>query len=142
RRNGLQYINAGHVPPLLIRNASGKYELLEEGGLVVGLFPQTEYRRGSIKLEPGDVLVCCTDGILEANDSREDEFGVERLAAAVARHRSKSAQNIVDSVLEEVNQFAAGGTHVDDKVLMVMKVTREAQPQTALSGALWSRPTG
>jgi sigma-B regulation protein RsbU (phosphoserine phosphatase) len=142
RRNGLHYINAGHVPPLLVRGATGEYKRLEEGGLVVGLFPQAEYERGSVRLEPGDVLVCCTDGILEATDGREEEFGSERLAAAVARHRAKNAQDIVECVLEEVNRFATGGTHVDDKVLMVMKVTRDAQPQTALAGTPWSRPPG
>ena len=110
--------------------ASGEYELLEEGGTVVGLFPKMEYRRGSARLDPGDVLVCCTDGILEACDEREDEFGKERLAAAVARNRMKSAQGIVDSVLVEVNEFSATGKYTDDKVLMIMKVAEDSSIQT------------
>src|SRR5437764_5562224 len=60
RRNGLHYINAGHVPPLLVHGESGEYRLLEEGGTVIGLFPRAEYNRGSVNLAPGDVLVCCT----------------------------------------------------------------------------------
>jgi sigma-B regulation protein RsbU (phosphoserine phosphatase) len=125
RRNGLHYINAGHVPPLLIRGDQGEFRQLSEGGTVVGLFPQTEYTRGSVKLATGDVLVCCTDGIVEASNAQEDEYGSDRLAACVARHRAKSASAIVDAVSAEVTAFSRGGSHVDDKVLMVTKVTKE-----------------
>jgi sigma-B regulation protein RsbU (phosphoserine phosphatase) len=125
RRNGLHYINAGHVPPILVSGETGAYRLLEEGGTVVGLFPDSEYTRGGAKLQPGDVLVGCTDGIMEACDTCEEEYGVDRLAACVARNRTKSAQAIVDAVLDEVNFFSVGGVHKDDKVLMVLKVTKE-----------------
>jgi len=123
RRNGLHYINAGHVPPILIDGETGKYQTLEDGGTVIGLFLATEYERGAAKLKAGDILVCCTDGILEANDEKDDEFGNDRLAASVFQHRNKSAQELVDSVLADVNAFSVRGTHVDDKVLMVLKVT-------------------
>ncbi|MBZ5645837.1 MAG: SpoIIE family protein phosphatase [Acidobacteriia bacterium] len=123
RRNGLHYINAGHVPPILIDGETGKYQTLEDGGTVIGLFLATEYERGAAKLKAGDILVCCTDGIMEANDEKDDEFGTERLAASVFQHRNKSAQELVDSVLADVNAFSVRGTHVDDKVLMVLKVT-------------------
>src|SRR5437899_1294475 len=122
RRNGLHYINAGHVPPILVDGATGDYQLLEEGGTVVGLFPSAEYKRGSVALKPGDVLVTCTDGILEACNAEEDEFGKERLAACVIENRQKNAQGIVDAVLFQVNKFAVGGKYTDDKVLMIMKV--------------------
>lgn len=125
RRNGLHYINAGHVPPLLIHGEQGEYRELTDGGTVVGLFPQTEYKRGSVKLATGDILVCCTDGIVEASNVQEDEYGSDRLAACVARHRAKSASAIVDAVAAEVASFSRGGTHVDDKVLMITKVTKE-----------------
>ena len=131
RRNGLHYINAGHCPPVLIRGESAEVISLEEGGTVIGLFPKAEYKRGSVNLLPGDVLVCCTDGILEACNAAEDEFGKERLADCVARNRQKNAQGIVESVLVEVNQFAIGGCYTDDKVLMVMKVTADGTLQTS-----------
>lgn len=133
RRCGLHYINAGHVPPILVSGESGEYKLLEEGGTVVGLFPHTEYNRGSANLAPGDVLVCCTDGILEAMDAKDDEYGTERLAECVARHRNKPAQAIVDAVLAEVGEFSRSGTHVDDKVLMIMKVVNIGMLETASS---------
>jgi sigma-B regulation protein RsbU (phosphoserine phosphatase) len=125
RRNGLHYINAGHVPPLLINSDSGEYRLLDKGGTVIGLFPKSEYERGSVDLTPGDILVCCTDGIYEAMDPNDDEYGTERLAKCVSANAQKSAQNIVDAVLKEVNEFSKGGHHVDDKVLMIMKVNSD-----------------
>ena len=124
RRNGLHYINAGHVPPILVDGAGGTYTLLEEGGTVVGLFPKTDYTRGTAQLKTGDILVCCTDGILEACNESDEEFGTEKLAASVLRHRDKSAQGIIESVLSEVNHWCHG-VQADDKVLLVMKVNSD-----------------
>jgi len=134
RRSGLHYINAGHVPPILINGETGEFKLLEEGGTVIGLFQRAEYNRGSANLSAGDILVCCTDGILEAMDANEDEYGTERLAACVARNRAKSAHGIVVAVISDVNEFSKRGTHVDDKVLMVMKVTKTGKIDAAKSG--------
>jgi sigma-B regulation protein RsbU (phosphoserine phosphatase) len=138
RNRGLHYINAGHVPPILVRGESGACEQLEKGGLVIGLFPHAEYERGSVKLQPGDVLICCTDGILEAENSAHEEYGHERLAATVAHNRHKSAAAIVDAVLAEVIAFSREGEHVDDKVLMIMKVNPEGGFATA--GSPLERP--
>ncbi len=123
RRNGLHYINAGHVPPVIVDGDSGEYQMLQAGGTVVGLFPDAEYSRGACKLHPGDVLICCTDGITEPCDLSEEEYGSERLAQCVSRNRRKSAREIVDAVLQEVSVFSKGGIHMDDKVVMVLKVT-------------------
>jgi sigma-B regulation protein RsbU (phosphoserine phosphatase) len=124
RRNGLHYINAGHVPPILVDGNKGTYTLLEDGGTVIGLFPKTDYSRGTAQLKTGDILVCCTDGILEACDENDEEFGSEKLAAAVLKHREKTAQGIIEAVLGEVNQWCHG-IQADDKVLMVMKVNSD-----------------
>ncbi len=128
RRNGLHYINAGHCPPMLIDGKTGEFRLLEEGGTVIGLFPEAEYSRGAAEMSVGDILVLCTDGILEAANPKEDEYGHHRLAECIFRHRSKPAQAIIDAVLEEVNAFAAGGPHQDDKVLMILKVLKDNAP--------------
>jgi sigma-B regulation protein RsbU (phosphoserine phosphatase) len=124
RRNGLHYINAGHVPPILVDGSAGTYSFLEEGGTVIGLFPKTDYTRGTAQLKTGDILVCCTDGILEACDEKDEEFGSEKLAASVLKHREESAQGIIESVLAEVNLWCHG-VQADDKVLMVMKVNSD-----------------
>jgi sigma-B regulation protein RsbU (phosphoserine phosphatase) len=124
RRNGLHYINAGHVPPILVDGQAGTYSLLEDGGTVIGLFPKTDYTRGTAQLKSGDILVCCTDGILEAANQNDEEFGSEKLAASVMKHSDKTAQGIIEAVLAEVNQWC-NGVQADDKVLMVMKVNSD-----------------
>ena len=124
RRNSLHYVNAGHIPPILVSGESGEYRELQEGGTVIGLFPSVEYHRGSVHLTAGDIFVCCTDGILEAFNAVEEEYGMERLAAAVARHKSRTAQEIVDAILGELNEWC-NGVHWDDRVLMVMKVMQD-----------------
>jgi len=128
RRCGLHYINAGHIPPMLVR-ASGEVLPLEEGGMVIGLFSAVEYRRGSLKVMPGDILLCCTDGIVEATNAQHEEFGMERLVQAAKENRQLSAQQLVDEIGRRVTEYSRAGTHVDDKVLMVVKVLEELDPK-------------
>jgi sigma-B regulation protein RsbU (phosphoserine phosphatase) len=135
RRNIIHYINAGHIPPVLVRGKTGEIKLLEEGGTVIGLFPTADYKRGSIKLESGDVLVCCTDGITEIADEHGHEYGPLRLAERVRRNREKSAQAIVDAVLADVAGYSTASMNVDDKVLMVMKVTSEESGELEITSA-------
>ncbi len=118
---GLHYINAGHVPPLVLRR-DGTTDSLEAGGMPIGLFPSVEYERGSVKLHPGDVLLCCTDGIGEAADTNGDEFGAERLASTARQYQHLSASEMCQNVVRDVDVFSRGGPHIDDKVLMVVKV--------------------
>ncbi|MFY9802411.1 MAG: GAF domain-containing SpoIIE family protein phosphatase [Candidatus Acidiferrales bacterium] len=117
----LHYVNAGHVQPAVVR-VNGEVEYLTEGGMVVGLFAGVRYERGHVKLHRGDVVVFCTDGITEANNSSEEEYGSQRLVELVARNRELPAQEIVQSVLTEVDLFSRGGTHEDDRVILVLKV--------------------
>jgi sigma-B regulation protein RsbU (phosphoserine phosphatase) len=117
----LHYVNAGHVPPAVVR-ADGSVEYLREGGMVVGLFPSVHYDRGHVRLNPGDLVVACTDGITEAMDTESEEFGQPRLVELAVRERAKPAQEIVDIVLKEVDLFSRGGTHEDDRVIMILKV--------------------
>lgn len=121
RHRALHYVNAGHVPPAVVR-ANGTVEYLRDGGMVVGLFADVTYERGQIRLEPGDIVVGCTDGITEAMDTQENEFGVERLMEVVHRERAAPATRVVDLVLTEVDRFSRGGPHEDDRVILVMKV--------------------
>src|SRR5271163_3842754 len=120
-RRTLHYVNAGHVQPAVVR-VDGDVEYLTEGGMVVGLFAGVRYERGHVKLHPGDLVVFCTDGITEANNSSEEEFGQPRLVELAVRERTKRAQEIVDIVLKEVDLFSRGGTHEDDRVIMILKV--------------------
>jgi len=121
RHRGLHYINAGHVPPAVVR-ANGTVESLREGGMVIGVIPGQSYERGFLRLEQGDVFIACTDGITEAMDRAGEEYGLERLENAVVKYRQRSAQEIVKSLLREVDEFSRGGVHEDDRVVLILKV--------------------
>ncbi len=117
----LHYVNAGHVPPAVVRS-NGTVDYLREGGMVVGMFPSVKFDRGHVRMEPGDIFVACTDGITEAMNAQDDEYGSQRLIELVARERALPAAEIVQSVLTEVDHFSRGGTHEDDRVILIMKV--------------------
>ncbi len=120
RNRTFHYINAGHVPPAVVR-ANGEHVFLREGGMVVGIFPGVAYERGYLKLEAGDVFVGCTDGITEAMDVQSNEYGLERLVETIARERNAPGERIVETVLTEVDRFSRGGPHDDDRILMILK---------------------
>jgi len=120
RNRTFHYINAGHVPPAVVR-ANGDHVFLREGGMVVGIFPGVIYERGYLKLEPGDVFAGCTDGITEAMDVQSNEYGIERMVETISRERTTPAEHIVETILTEVDRFSRGGPHEDDRILMVVK---------------------
>lgn len=119
---GLHYINAGHVPPAVLRAQSDEPVWLKEGGIVIGLFPRMRYQRGFHKLEPGDVILTCTDGITEAMNPEEDQYEAERLVRIARQNRQRSAKEIVDAIFADVAAFSQGGIHQDDKVMMAIKI--------------------
>ncbi len=127
RRNVLQYVNAGHVPPILVKGKTGDVKLLEEGGTVIGLFPQADFNRGTVKLEKDDLLVCTTDGILRISDEQKRAYGARRLMDFVRRHHMRTAQNIVDAVLAELSAYSTASMNDDDKVMIALKVTADKE---------------
>ncbi len=120
KRKSLHYINCGHVPPVIVRSANGSVRLTE-GGTVIGLFENAEFQRGQERLQPGDVLVLCTDGITEAMNAEEEEYGTDRLIAAVKDAAAQKASDIVTAVCADVTRFSQRGTHLDDKVMLAIK---------------------
>ena len=115
----ITYANAGHNPPLLAR-ADGRVEALRSTGMVLGVFPDTEYRAVSLPLQKDDRLLLYTDGITEARNGDDEEYGEERLAAALATHRHKSAAALHASIMDNVRGFAAG--FEDDATLLAVAV--------------------
>jgi sigma-B regulation protein RsbU (phosphoserine phosphatase) len=115
----LRYENAGHLPPLLLRN--GSPQQLTEGGTVLGLFPNTEYQDRVVSLYPGDCLILTTDGVTEASDSSDDEFGQSRVASAALGALPRGVHAIRIKILEEVTAFCKGDFH-DDASLMAVVV--------------------
>ncbi len=125
RRDGqFRYVNAGHNPPFLLR-ADGSVERLEEGGVLLGAFPDMPYADGAAAIDPGDALVLFTDGVTEAWSAtdHDDEYGEDRLLAQIQAHTAESAQALLDAVRADVRRFTGGGTLDDDLTLVVLKRT-------------------
>jgi sigma-B regulation protein RsbU (phosphoserine phosphatase) len=115
------YVNAGHPPPFHL-DAGGDVTFLESGGVVLGPLPDASYERGFVAVEPGDLLVLYTDGIVEARlRGGGDEYGVDRLVEVVRRFRLRSAQEIVEAVFADVASFCAGGAASDDRTVVVLR---------------------
>ena len=112
------YSNAGHNPPFVLR-ADGRTEQLNEGGMVLGVFPDNAYEQGEVALSPGERVLFYTDGITEARNAAGDEYGEDRLAAAAMNVRSASADAIKHAVLADVNTFT-DGRFEDDATLIVV----------------------
>ena len=103
-------------------NAEGEMALLETGGLLLGVLGGMPYERGEIELKSGDVIALFTDGVTEAMNPEEEEYDDPRLEALLVKVRDKSAQEILDAVLEDVEAFTRGAPQSDDITMIVMKV--------------------
>jgi sigma-B regulation protein RsbU (phosphoserine phosphatase) len=116
----LDYCSAGHPPALLLRRDE-KLELLSDGGPVLGALPHAPFERGSAQLNNGDLLLACSDGILESFNEAEQEFGAMRLQTELRRAQGGSAESVLFSVLGAVQDFAAPRPLTDDMTLVVVK---------------------
>ncbi|MFC1572754.1 SpoIIE family protein phosphatase [Candidatus Eisenbacteria bacterium] len=126
----LTYSNAGHNPPLLLR-VSGEHEWLEEGGTLLGAFPQAIYREAFVDMQIGDLLVFYTDGITEALSPEGDMFGTQRLLDVVqSSSRDETARGICSRLLEEVHDFCQK-VHMEDDLTAVVLRVNEPQAQEA-----------
>jgi serine phosphatase RsbU (regulator of sigma subunit) len=125
----LKYINAGHNPPLIGR-ADGTIEQLASGGLPLGLMGFAEYEVGHVNLDPGDVLVVYSDGVTEANNLNEDEFGMDRLQEVVQKHVAQSASRIRDRVESALSDFTGTAAPNDDITLVIVKKNEAAAAVT------------
>jgi phosphoserine phosphatase RsbU/P len=123
RDNTLHYTNAGHNPPLLLRRKrSDEIERLERGGTVLGLFHDVVFEKGELKLESGDLLVAFTDGLVEARNPGNEEYGEERLISAIIEHCELSAANVEKNILRSVREWTSDAEQEDDLTLVVVKV--------------------
>jgi phosphoserine phosphatase RsbU/P len=118
-RMRIDYCNAGHNPPML-QHRDGTLEFLGEGGPVLGVLPGARYADGMAELRPGDCLVVSTDGITEAMNAQDEEFGEERLAA-LFKQRSGGAEAYHQQIVNAVTEFSDGNFH-DDATVLVMTV--------------------
>ncbi len=121
----LVYVNAGHNPPFLLRNGAGgsaTCERLKAGGAVIGLLPHTTYEEETLTLSTGDLLVLYTDGFSEAMTIEDEEWGEERMLAAVEAVRSKAAGEVISGLFEAADRFTQGAPQQDDMTLLALKI--------------------
>lgn len=116
----LNYVNAGHNPPLLLRKEKDDYEELRDGGLLLGAMDSImPYSEKDVQLNPGDILVCYTDGVDEAMSPEEEEFTVKRLKETILKNREKTSQQILDSIVQEISEHSYG-KFSDDVTLLIL----------------------
>jgi sigma-B regulation protein RsbU (phosphoserine phosphatase) len=115
----LRYVNAGHNPPMVISGDSITW--LEDGGPPVGVFADSAYTEGMVRLNPGDVIVAYTDGVVEAVDAAGVEWGVDGLIAAVAAGHTRQPDTIVEAAFAALNEFSRG-RQTDDATILVAAV--------------------
>jgi sigma-B regulation protein RsbU (phosphoserine phosphatase) len=116
----LAFANAGHNPPIVVRT-SGEVEMLDGGGPVLGVLAIAPYSEQQAQLGPGDLLVVYSDGVTEAANTAEEEYGEERLIEVLKRRRADSSDTIVSAVMESLNRFTSGAPQADDITLVVAK---------------------
>jgi predicted permease len=121
RTRQLRYVNAGHNPPFLLRPDGGIQEL-PAGGTVIGMFPETSYQDAAVSLGSGDVLLAFTDGVVEAHNAAEEEFGEERLKALLRRVGGQTVPEISAAVLAELKGWIRDTDQYDDLTFVVLKV--------------------
>ncbi len=117
----LVYANAGHNPPLLFRAAKRGIETMEVTGVALGMMAGMDYEQRQLAFDSGDILLLYTDGIVEALNSKEELFGLERLRSSLTAATELSAQGILDSILRDLGQFTEGGEQSDDITAVVIK---------------------
>ncbi|WOF16381.1 SpoIIE family protein phosphatase [Methanoplanus sp. FWC-SCC4] len=117
----LSYTNAGHNPPFVFLNSDGRFETLPPTGIALGVMEDMTYKSGEIRLMTGDCVVFYTDGVTEAINSTEEAYGEERLKRTILNNHSKSAEEISDAILWDVNLFCGSEPQFDDITVMVLK---------------------
>ncbi len=120
-RRTLTYVNAGHNPPMLFR-PSGAVDRLRSGGRPLGVFEDSEYRMESVALSPGDLLAVFTDGITEAPNGGQEEFGEARLQDFVRANVGGSPEELCRGIFRAVDDFRGTHPQQDDMTLVVARV--------------------
>ena len=121
RDGTFRYCNGGHNPPRLVRGDSRVEALPTTGNVVLGVFPGHDYADGEVQLAPGDALFLYTDGITEAQNARNEEFGEERLDEKLASLRQATARDVVNEVVDAVHVFAEDTPQSDDITCLALR---------------------
>jgi sigma-B regulation protein RsbU (phosphoserine phosphatase) len=119
-RRTLDYINAGHNNPIM-RRASGQIERLDVGGLPFGIQPEVKYESATVTLAPGDWLIIFTDGLVEAQNAGQEEYGEMRLLTAIEAGKSFEPTEMLKRLMTELDFFVGTTPQHDDVTCMLIK---------------------
>ncbi|MCD4700691.1 MAG: SpoIIE family protein phosphatase [Candidatus Aegiribacteria sp.] len=119
----ISYVNAGHNPPLLVRS-DGRAERLSQGGLLFGVIRNAKYSEGIIDLKTGDTLLMYTDGVSEAMNADEEEFGEDRIISIVSESTQMTLEELLQNIEHSVEEFHGSSRYSDDFTLLVVRRTR------------------
>ena len=117
----LTYVNAGHNWPVLLR-ASGSIERLQTGGVPLGLMPRARYECGQVTLTAGDLLVIFTDGLVEAEDLAEEQYGELRMLATLNSRSKLTAGQVLQNLMTSADQFVGAAPQHDDITCLVLRI--------------------
>jgi sigma-B regulation protein RsbU (phosphoserine phosphatase) len=117
----LEFSIGGHNPPFLFSEARGAEMLKAKGGMIVGMIEQARYTTERIQLQPGDGIFLYTDGVSEAEDVVENQFGEERIEALLSEMRTAPVEEIIRAAFREIGRFAAGAPQHDDITAMALR---------------------
>jgi sigma-B regulation protein RsbU (phosphoserine phosphatase) len=115
-----EFVNCGHVPPM-IRRASGAVEDLTEGNMPVGMFAEAEFSCARARLEPGDFLVVYTDGVSEAANTQSELYGEERIREVLREYTGETVEDLAGCIQQSISLFINGAPQSDDVTLLVAR---------------------
>jgi len=117
----LHFSNAGHNPPFLVRGSDGAIETMDTDGLIVGVLDDVEFEAGEAVLNPGDLAVFYTDGVVEAENPEAQQYGLERFYRLVQENRSVPPEDLLDIIYDSVQDYSGGTDQYDDITVMILK---------------------
>jgi sigma-B regulation protein RsbU (phosphoserine phosphatase) len=130
----LEFVPASQPSPLLLRQGQVS-ELYSGGSFPVGLLEEASFQASRIQLEPGDTLLLYTDGVTEAEDRGQNQFGVERLKEVLSQNPDSTLEAIQTQILSAVGRFAEGAGQSDDITLLVVRYRRPGENAANTSGS-------
>jgi len=116
----LKFVNAGHNPPLVVRQ-NGDSEFLEASGVMIGAFDFSDWQLDETKFGPGDVLFVFTDGVSEANDSKDNQYGEDRIKEMIIKNRSGQPEAIARKLFDDIMVFVGDEPRADDITMLIVK---------------------
>lgn len=122
-RSVLQYVNAGHNPPIMLKRGSSEAILLKANGIALGAMEDVKLEQKEVELAMSDVVVLYTDGITEAINDKGEQFGTDRLESMISNNADLPTQQLINLIKDGVNEFARGQQQYDDFTLVVLKAT-------------------